>query len=485
MADQVNQLMSEAGTFGQFVDESFDPKSYANTIIESRAIGESLAKLADGISLLDKELHNQGSLSLGVSFMPNYPIIYVVQVQVTEPYNRIAARTAQLRRLQNACDILRRVIRVIYLSKRLQAQLKAGNREITKAAQSLNELDHVLEGEDLSEVHVVEEDLEIIRKAKATVESQAIVMLDQGLHNQNQTQTGTALQVFHNLGFLQDRIDELVTQFSSEFQENVLDSLDPQKLSSFKGNMQGPGRSTMPTPGNTAAWRAGLWTKMETLMNKLYELCEKFFHLEKVLAKKKDPVSHICFLDMFSENSKSVILNNFWVMSMEVLADGFKKATQESTFIKQAFEGEYPKLLRVCNDLWSRIQPFMTSQNNPSTSVISTEYYIGISDVNNSPRLLLRESLVVFENAYLSRSLSRLFDPINLVLPSGSTNVPSKEELSSIVKTMSSELNVASVDSDLSALLARNVGKTVQLYVTKCEQLHRYFGLVQSFSRTM
>ena len=41
---------------------------------------------------------------------------------------------------QEACDILRRVIRVLYLTKRLQGQLQGGAREITKAAQSLSEL---------------------------------------------------------------------------------------------------------------------------------------------------------------------------------------------------------------------------------------------------------------------------------------------------------------------------------------------------------
>lgn len=41
---------------------------------------------------------------------------------------------------QVACDLLRRIIRILYLSKRLQGQLQGGTREITKAAQSLNEL---------------------------------------------------------------------------------------------------------------------------------------------------------------------------------------------------------------------------------------------------------------------------------------------------------------------------------------------------------
>ena len=40
---------------------------------------------------------------------------------------------------------MRRVIRVLYLTKRLQGQLQGGAREITKAAQSLSELGKELE----------------------------------------------------------------------------------------------------------------------------------------------------------------------------------------------------------------------------------------------------------------------------------------------------------------------------------------------------
>ncbi len=49
----------------------------------------------------------------------------------------------------------------------------------------------------------------------------------------------------------------------------------------------------------------------------------------------------------------------------------------------------------------------------------------------------LRLSLVLFENAYLSRSLSRLFDPINLVFAAGSLNPPTAEEVDGIAKTIS------------------------------------------------
>ena len=32
----------------------------------------------------------------------------------------------------------------------------------------------------------------------------------------------------------------------------------------------------------------------------------------------------------------------------------------EQTFIRQAFEGEYPKLVRLNYDLWTRLQQFST-----------------------------------------------------------------------------------------------------------------------------
>ena len=49
----------------------------------------------------------------------------------------------------------------------------------------------------------------------------------------------------------------------------------------------------------------------------------------------------------------------------------------------------------------------------------------------------LRETLTDFENAYLSRSLSRLFDPINLVFTSSNCDPPTPEEVDNIVKTIS------------------------------------------------
>lgn len=41
----------------------------------------------------------------------------------------------------------------------------------------------------------------------------------------------------------------------------------------LKTHIGGPGRAAMPTPGNTAAFRAALWTNMEKLMDQICAAC--------------------------------------------------------------------------------------------------------------------------------------------------------------------------------------------------------------------
>lgn len=62
-------------------------------------------------------------------------------------------------------------------------------------------------------------------------------------------------------------------------------------------NTDAPGRAAIPTIGSNAAFRATLWTNIEKMMDKIYSICGNIQHLHVVLSKKRDPVSHICFLD--------------------------------------------------------------------------------------------------------------------------------------------------------------------------------------------
>uniref|UniRef100_A0AAQ6ADQ7 Conserved oligomeric Golgi complex subunit 5 n=1 Tax=Amphiprion ocellaris TaxID=80972 RepID=A0AAQ6ADQ7_AMPOC len=496
-----NSLLKDE-CYTDFLAEDFDVKTYTAQAIHHAVIAEQLAKLAQGISQLDKELHSQvvarhedllaqatGIESLeGVLQMMQTRIsalqAAVDRTKIVDPYNKIVARITQLARLQVACDLLRRIIRILYLSKRLHGQLQGGSREITKAAQSLNELDYLSQGVDLSSIEVIENDLLLISRARLEVENQAKRLLEQGMEIQNPTQVGTALQVFYNLGSLRETISTVVEGYRTTIQDNITSAIDIKGLTQPVSSRGAPGRAVLPTPGNTAAFRAALWTNLEKLMDQICAACRQVQHLQKVLMKKRDPVSHVCFIDEIIKDGQPDILFTFWTDVTNTLSDEFHRATEASSFLKQAFEGEYPKLLRLYNELWRRLQQYSASLQGTLTSSGGVDASLDITATetdnqdlfthgkqNYNPEKALKDSLQPYEAAYLSKSLSRLFDPINLVFPMGGRNPPSNDELDSIIKTISSELNVASVDLNLSLAVAKNAAKTVQLFCVKSEQL--------------
>ncbi|XP_023494656.2 conserved oligomeric Golgi complex subunit 5 isoform X3 [Equus caballus] len=504
-AATVRELLQDE-CYSAFLNEDFDVKTYTSQSIHQAVIAEQLAKLAQGISQLDKELHlqvvarHEDLLAQATGIESLEGVLQLMQTRIgalqgaldrmkakiVEPYNKIVARTAQLARLQVACDLLRRIIRILYLSKRLQGQLQGGSREITKAAQSLNELDYLSQGRDLSGIEVIENDLLFIARARLEVENQAKRLLEQGVETQNPTQVGTALQVFHNLGTLKDTITSVVDGYRAALEENISSALDIRVLTqpSQSAVRGGPGRSTMPTPGNTAAFRASLWTNMEKLVDHICTVCGQVQHLQKILAKKRDPVSHICFIEEIVKDGQPEILYTFWNSVTQALSSQFRMATDSSMFLKQAFEGEYPKLLRLYNDLWKRLQQYSQNIQGKFNASGTTDLYVDLQHMEDDtqdifitkkpdydPEKALKDSLQPYEAAYLSKSLSRLFDPINLVFPPGGRNPPSADELEGIIKTITSELNVAAVDANLTLAVSKNVAKTIQLYGVKSEQL--------------
>lgn len=50
-----------------------------------------------------------------------------------------------------------------------------------------------------------------------------------------------------------------------------------------------------------------------------------------------------------------------------------------SSFLKQAFEGEYPKLLRLYNELWRRLQQYSTSLQGALSGTTGLDSSVDIS----------------------------------------------------------------------------------------------------------
>ncbi|XP_076362270.1 conserved oligomeric Golgi complex subunit 5-like isoform X4 [Tachypleus tridentatus] len=375
---------SEDDFYRQFLIDNFDVKNVASNAVQEVAIAEQLAKLIAGINLLDKELHDQVSnhyedlLSKATEIDMLEDALNTLQGRiqtlaaaaerlkgrVTEPYRKVENQTVMLMRLQETCDLLRRISSIFKLTLRLQNQIQGGLREITKAAQSINELVYLTEGVDLSDLEPIKKDQNFIHEARNKVEQDAEQMLEMGMESQNEERN---------------------------------------------------------------------------------------------------------------------IMVYFWSIVTNILTECFSKTAQESTHIRQAFEVEYPKLLKLYTDLWKRLQHFNSSINvvtgpdsllQQQDSGDSAEIFTETIDADTyNPEKALRDTLTSFEKSYLSQSLSRLSDSVHKVFSGGNQDPPTQDDIEGIVKIISSEMTVASVDLVLSKNVAKTVGNIVKIFTIKCEDM--------------
>lgn len=56
-------------------------------------------------------------------------------------------------------------------------------------------------------------------------------------------------------------------------------------------------------------------------------------HLQKVLAKKRDPVTHVCFLEELNQNRNTHLVQRFWTQVTGLLTQEFNRAASGMIYI--------------------------------------------------------------------------------------------------------------------------------------------------------
>lgn len=114
--------------------------------------------------------------------------------------------------------------------------------------------------------------------------------------------------------------------------------------------------------------------------------------------------------------------------------------------LREALEGEYPRLLKL---------------------------FLNLSKQQIAPAI--QRLLNPFETAYLARSLTRLFDRVNSTfvgVTTADTEVPRITDAERIIQAVATELaHAAAVHDDLFCKIAKNIAKVVTLFATKVEGL--------------
>ncbi|KAF9965881.1 Conserved oligomeric Golgi complex subunit [Mortierella alpina] len=415
--------------YDSFLVDHFDPNAHANSIIHQSAKGDldiatSLSSLSFSIDSLNKQLHNQVTthyndlLSQAAGIRELETVLETVKfglktlsnsmerlsLKIKTPSEQIQTYTMQLERLQAASEMLRRVLRFLYLSKRLEMQMPGGELELTQAALTLSEVDTLLQESDLEGIHVVDQEVQSLESVRGRIIDSADRMLQDGMNSQNQAQVGSALQVFYSLKRLDLKIVAMTSYLSNKLHSQIKLALDIQSLqkeakesgtNSTTGFVGGGVRRNNgePSVGAAALWTSILWKRMERLMDDMYTGCIKIYLLERVLARKRDPLTQVSFLDVVSTSMDGNMVHRFWQSLSVHLEQELKASARSSQFLHQAFIDGFPRLLNLLHEFFSRVSVHSATATS--------------EDVQSPEIVLMFRSISSFESAYKAKTAQR------------------------------------------------------------------------------
>jgi hypothetical protein len=227
-------------------------------------------------------------------------------------------------------------------------------------------------------------------------------------------------------------------------------------------------------------------------LDDLLESAAKIFWLEKVASvpdgtecghgERQGPDA-IPFARLLMEGRQETPWNTYWHSVSASWERCIRRAAKQSPPLLALMQQQgYPRLLRLVREMFSRLSRQLSVNS------------LAIPDAFEHQKLV--GSLQSLENAFLSRSLGRLTDPINSALAiqtnrSGKSTVfgtSSQQQpsyLQSIAKSIRVELEIAKCDSRLLRLTVKNVSKALQMYAVKSESLVRKFLIINFIVLTL
>ncbi|KAF7315340.1 ACT domain-containing protein [Mycena indigotica] len=465
----------------------------------ANALAGSLTSVRSGLSDLDSSIEK-------------------LRLKVRVPYQSLQTNVSRLEKLQQASDMLRRISRFVVLARRLQAQMAEmelpvqpnstfketpinvigqdiedeKERAIAKAALSIAELMALLDGQQnpapeegmnqsenepadsaasasLRSVNAVAAHITFITDARAKVTTEMESMVLTGLKDLNQSLLASSLQTAFNLRVLPELVQNLILDLSKAVEERIQSAFDlskisrdasskdsapnaPQSPTSYKSRVR-----TEPTTYTAPQWAAALWTRLESMIDDMADCCVKVYTLEKVLKLKRDTVSQAVFLDEAMKLLENKPSATFWTALGKSLEKTARDAARGSTFLQQTLSTGYPRLLRLFHRFFSKIAVH--------TDTIYTQ-------TRQSPEtILVLRTLSNFESLYISRSSNKLNEAVAQALSGGTRNPPGMSEGVNVSRAVANELDSARFDPLLIRAVAKNVGASLDMLLSRIDAL--------------
>lgn len=555
-APRVDPLLAMAGSpqLAPFLRDDFDGVKYASAVLAGgpsaakdakKLLDLQIADLESVLSLEVREHHDELLTQLGGIDEADRVLQIVktgvfslrqtmgrVRDEIVEPHTAVDAKTRTLENVTKTVDVLRRVVRNSKLNQKLRLSLRDNTEEeardaegnadavalarrksnaaagdLAKAAKTLCDLETLrAEGNDdglnLTGIDVVERDLRWVNEAQRETRRRAGVALDNGIQSASQAEVGAAAQVFHNLGELKQAVETRVNQLAQHAVDAVRDALDP-KAPARSASGDGSSSASMqthqlnrrqgyPPPGEEERWAEILWQRLEAAFETVKSDALKAWHLQRVLAKKRDPISHVLFLDevvgvsgpgeedeeedAYGETNGAGTLDStvgddenflqkyvdgggtsagvenapcavFIATFSKGASDVLQRTNASAGFAKDALLAGYPRLVSVLENLHQKLA--RDSDAKGAASAVRKNGY---------DAFLLNKIADPISQAYLGRAFTRLSEPVDSLLsPSALQQLAQQVSSSGIggISGASGSIGLGRGTEDVSRFLSR------------------------------
>jgi hypothetical protein len=360
-----------------------------------------------------------------------------VRAEVAEPHRHIAASTQQLAHLTSAVELLHGVTRALKLVAKLRESLAAG--DLARAAKTLSDVAVLRSEVDLTGVTVLDKELLYCQRASAEVRAEAGTALQRGLDGLSQADVAAALQVLANLGELCPAVERAVQTYARRAGAALLEALDAGKRGAAAGTGAAGGDALLP--------------RLEASMDRIHAAALAMWHLQRVLAKKRDPVTQAVFLDeVLAAGQQASPCDRFWAAVVHTLRDQFNRAHQLGGQVREQLTGGYPRLLTLLDGLAERLLRETDPKDKGVPPAIRREVVAS-----------LRASAQALGSLFLARSLQRVTDAV----PSVPT--PTTADVARLTQRVHDELAATVAQPELCAAVAAGASKALRLLAERCE----------------
>ena len=410
--------------------------------------------------------------------------------ELSEPHAAVEETTRTLERVMSTADTIRRVVKILKLTSKLRETWggedaeneprRRDSSELSKAAKLLGEIKLAMSGDhadELRRVDVVAEQLPFIDACSKKVSKEATASLDRAVDILSQADLGAALQVHYNLNELSAVVDQRVSFHAASAVDAVKDAMDPhavgEGVASISGDsQQGAGggmrrgrQLVAPPQGAELEWMHELWRRVDAAMDGVHRHAMSVWHLQRVLAKKRDPLTQTLFLDVVVGKTASTqaLCDKFWAYFAKGMSEHLARAHAAAGFVSGALVKDFPRLIGALEGAVSRC----------GRDADAAKGAPGCIRRDGSTRTQVLRAVEPIASAFFARSLTRLTDSASACFSGGGGRVIDAALADKFLSRVRGEVDaVAEYDN----LLSNACGNVSSALKTLAERAKRAIG---------